>query len=78
MPIRKFRDFEDMHEALWHERGPALFQAIRQVWAFATRTCRPTFPPGVHRHRSIEEAGALREQWAQRNFEAFHARRAKR
>jgi hypothetical protein len=76
MPIRKFRDVSEMEDTLWHDRGdPRLFRAIRNVWEFAGRTCQPTFPVGVHRHRSIEAADAQREQWAQQNFEAFQARR---
>jgi hypothetical protein len=78
MPVRRFRDVSEMEDTLWHERGPELFGAIRRVWDFAARTVPLRFPPGVHRHRSIEEADAQRERWAQANFDAFHARRRKR
>ncbi len=33
------------------------------------------FPPGVYKHRTVEEAEELRKVWEQANFEAFHARR---
>lgn len=75
MPVRKFRDVSEMEDSLWQTRGPALFGAIRRVWDFAARTVEQRFPPGVYRHRSVEEADALRERWAQINFDAFHARR---
>jgi hypothetical protein len=32
------------------------------------------FPPGVHKHRSIDDAQALRERWQEANFRAFWER----
>ena len=79
MGVKKFRDVSEMEGNTWYEPGdPRLFEAIRAVWDFAARTTQPRFPPGVYKHRSIEEAEALRETWDQANFEAFHARRRER
>lgn len=75
MPVRKFRDVSEMDEHWYDRRDPALQDAIRRVWAFAERTCPLRFPPGVYRHRSLEEADAQREQWEAANFAAFQARR---
>jgi len=75
MPVRRFRDVSEMEDTLWRERGPALFDAIRRAWEFAAKTVELRFPPGVYKHRTIEEANAQTERWAQANFEAFHARR---
>jgi hypothetical protein len=77
MPVRRFRDVSEMDDP-WHERGPALFAAIRRVWDFAMRTVPRRFPRGVHKHRSIAEVNASTERWAQANFEAFQARRGRR
>ena len=75
MPIRKFRDVSEMPDGPWYDRDdPALPAAIRRVWAFAARTCPLRFPPGVHRHRSLEEADAQRERWEVANFAALQAR----
>ena len=64
MPVRKFRSVEAMDEPRWHPPGsPELLAAIRRVWDFAARTNPRTFPPGVYRHRSIEEAFAQRLRW---------------
>ena len=76
MPVRKFRDVSEMEDTLWREPGdPELFRAIASVWDFAARTCPRRFPPGVYRHRSIEEAKALREKWEEADFQALHASR---
>lgn len=77
MPVRRFRSVEEMEDT-WRERGPALFAAMRRVWEFAERTVRPRFAHGVYRHRSVADMNAQDEQWAQTNFEAFHARRERR
>jgi hypothetical protein len=46
-----------------------------RVWRFAAETCPRRFPPGVYRHRSIEEAKRQREVWDEANFRAFWERR---
>jgi hypothetical protein len=75
MPIRKFRSLQAMEDSLWREPGdPALWNSIRQVWEFAERTCPRRFPPGVHKHRSIEQAQALRDLWEERDFRDFWRR----
>ena len=57
MPIRKFRSVEEMEGNVRYEPGsPELFRAIRSLWAFSARTFPRRFPPGVYKHRSIEDA----------------------
>lgn len=69
MPVKKFRNLQDMEDSLWHEPGdPALWRAIRNVWVFAARTCPRRFPPGVYKHRSIEAAQHQRELWEDESF----------
>ena len=78
MPIRKFRDLAEMDDALWYERSdPALPLAIKRVWSFAARTCRPQYPPGVYKHRSLEDADAQRERWEQASFDEFQRQRGR-
>ncbi len=74
MPVRKFRDVGEMAGNTWRERGSELHAAIRRTWDFAAKTVELRFPPGVYRHRSIEEVNAQTERWAQANFEAFQVR----
>lgn len=76
MPLRKFRSVEEMDGNTWREPGdPDLFRAMRSVWELARRTLRPSFPPGVYKHRSAAEADALRATWEEKNFRAFRERR---
>ena len=75
MPVRKFRSVEEMDGNTWRKAGdPELFRAIRATWDLAHRTLRPRFPPGVYKHRSIEDAEKLRLEWERANFEAYQAR----
>jgi hypothetical protein len=76
MPVRKFRSVEEMGGPTWYAPGdPALYRAIRRVWGLAHRILKPRFPPGVHKHRSIESMNALQEAWDDANFAAYHDRR---
>jgi hypothetical protein len=46
-----------MEDASGREPGaPETARAIAAVWSFAERTCPRNFPPGVYRHRTIEDA----------------------
>jgi len=60
-----------MKDSVWREPGdPGLWRAIERVRRFAAETCPLRFPPGVYRHRSIEEAKQQRERWDEANFRA--------
>ena len=76
MPVRKFRNLQDMEDSLWRDTvDPTLASAIARVWDFADRISERLFPAGVHKHRSIEEAQELRERWEEANFRRFWARK---
>jgi hypothetical protein len=76
MPVRKFRNLQEMEDSLWHEPGdPRLWQAIANVWGFAARTCPRRFPPGIYHHRTIEDAQRQRDLWEEADFLAFWKRR---
>ena len=65
MPIRKFRGIEEMKAPRWREPGdPELFRVIAALWEVAHRTSARRYPPGVHKHRSIEAMQQVQEQWA--------------
>jgi len=76
MPVRKFRSVEEMEDSTWRQPGdPDLWRAIASVWSFAARTFPKRFPPGVYRHRSIEDAQRQRDLWDEANFKALWERR---
>jgi hypothetical protein len=76
MPVRKFHSVAEMEDTLWRSPGsPGLFRAIAGVWDFAERTCQRRFPPGVYKHRSVEDADRLRDEWDEANFQAFWKRK---
>lgn len=73
-PVRKFRSIEDMKaEPRWYEPGTEEhLRAIAQLWRASARMVRATFPPGVYKHRSIEDADRLAESWDRENFRRHH------
>ena len=77
MPVRRFRDVSEMDDTLWRQPGPELFRAIAEVWGFAEQVCRRRFPPGVYKHRSIEDAERLRDAWDEQNFREYWERQRK-
>jgi len=71
MPVKKFRALQDMKQGGWRTPGdPDLCLAIARLWAFGRRSGRRRFPPGVFRHRSVEELNALSDEWSAANFHA--------
>ncbi|HSS47867.1 MAG TPA: hypothetical protein VLX28_02865 [Thermoanaerobaculia bacterium] len=76
MPVKKIRNLQEMEDSLWYEPGdPELWRAIAAVWRFAERTCPQRFPPGIYKHRTIEDAQRQRDVWEEQNFKAFWERR---
>jgi hypothetical protein len=64
MPVRRFRSIEEMKRPHWRKPGdPELYASIRVVWAFGRRTRPRRFPPGVFKHRSIEDLNAQTRRW---------------
>jgi hypothetical protein len=64
MPLQKFRSLEEAQDALWSEPSdPKHWAAVAQVWALAASIDRRRFPPGVYKHRSIEDANRQMDEW---------------
>ncbi|HEY6360859.1 MAG TPA: hypothetical protein VIX63_07120 [Vicinamibacterales bacterium] len=69
MPVRKFRRVEEMEQPTWREPGdPNLYRTIAHLWEFGRRTGGRRFPPGVYRHRSVQDLNAQTEQWSVDDF----------
>lgn len=77
MAVRRFRDVSEIEEVRYEPGTPRLYEVIRHVWGLADVICPQRFPSGVFKHRSIEDAEALREQWEEANFRAHRDRVAR-
>lgn len=76
MPVKKIHSLQEMEDSLWREPGdPELWKVIEAVWKFAETTCPQRFPPGVYKHRTVEDAQRQRDLWEEQNFKAFWERR---
>jgi len=76
MPVRKFRDISEIEEPRYEPGSRQLYEVIRHVWGLSDLICPLRFPEGVFRHRTIEDAEALREKWEDDNFRTHRARMA--
>jgi len=75
MPVRKYRSVEDMPDWTWMNPGdPLLLETLQGLHRFAEATVALRFPPGVYKHRSVEEAELLRQEWADANFARYRQR----
>ena len=64
MPVHKLRTLQEAEDALWRDPDdPQLWSHIASLWEFSHRLFPRKFPPGVYKHRSIEEANQQREAW---------------
>lgn len=64
MSVRKFRSVADMPQATLRPLDPRNVRLACELSAVATRMRPVRFPPGVYKHRSLEEAQRLRHAWA--------------
>jgi hypothetical protein len=68
MPLRKFRSIDDMKTPIWRRPGdPALFREMAGIWDVGSRTSRRRYPPGLHKHGSLEEMQLVQATWAERH-----------
>lgn len=78
MTVRRYRDVSEMDEPTYEPGSARLFEVITYVWGLTDQICPLRFPEGVFKHRTIEDAEALREQWEVANFQAHQAHQARR
>ncbi len=64
MPIRKYRSVDEMPEAPARRAfDPENLALAWSLSEFCYRLRPWRFVPGVHKHRSLEEANRRREEW---------------
>lgn len=72
MPVRKFRSVVDMETPVWRLSGdPVLFRTMAALWDLGCRTSSRRYPPGVHKHESIDEMQRVVEAWTAASDVAF-------
>jgi hypothetical protein len=76
MPVKKFRDVSEIEEPVYERGSRRLYEVIRHVWGLTDVISPLRFPEGVFRHRTVEDAEALRAQWEDANFRAHRERLA--
>ncbi len=68
MPVRKLRKVEDMDVPHWRVPGdPDLMRAMVELWKIGRHTSTRSYPPGVHKHTSIEDMQRTQERWSERS-----------
>jgi hypothetical protein len=77
MPVKKYRDVSEIEEPIYEPGSRRLFEVIRHVWELSDLIAPLRFPSGVFKHRTIEDAEALRERWEDANFQAHQARKGR-
>ena len=69
MPVRRFRSVDDAEQSVWMDRNdPRLWSAIKSVWEFSDRVYPYRFPPGVHKHQTIDDANRQTAEWETLNL----------
>ena len=75
MPVHKARSVEELPDWSWLEPDdPRLLEALQDLHRFSEATVAPRFPPGVYRHRSIEDMNAQTQTWADDAFARYRER----
>jgi len=65
MPVRKFRSVEEMSQPIWRQPGdPTLYRTIAAIFDVGGRTSKRRYPPGLHKHRTVEEMQQVQDAWA--------------
>lgn len=65
MPVRRLRTLQEAEDSLFQDPDdPGLWSRIAALWDFSDRLApKKSYPPGVHKHRSVEELNRQRDAW---------------
>jgi hypothetical protein len=64
MPVQKFKTFEEAEKALWNfHPDEAYYARVAELWDFANKLNPISYPKGIFKFRTIEEANKHREEW---------------
>jgi hypothetical protein len=61
MPVYKYKSFDGADKALWNfHPDEEYFKQVAELWRFANKLSPITYPPGIFKFRTIEEANQHR------------------
>ncbi len=64
MPVRRLHSLQEAEDSLFRDPDdPQLWSRISALWDFSDRLAPKSFPPGVHKHRNVEELNRQRDAW---------------
>lgn len=64
MPVYKYKSFEEARRALWNfNPDTAYFKQVAELWDTANKFCPISYPKGVFKYKSINEANKQRKKW---------------
>jgi hypothetical protein len=70
MPISKYKHVADIPPPKrYASDDPKLLQAIEELWQFSDSIANLKFPPGVYKHKNVEQAYAQRLEWERRSVQ---------
>lgn len=68
MSIQRFRTFEEAEQALWCSKpDKAYFQRVAWLWELSDRICPRSYPKGIFKYRTIQEANKDADRWITAN-----------
>ena len=71
MPVEKFRSVEELNQPRWLPKGSRmLWEAMRACALLGRATVDYRYPPGVYKHKSVQEAQETKRRWDDDNVEA--------
>jgi hypothetical protein len=63
MPVQKFKTFEEAEKALWNFKPDDTYLArVAELWDFANKLNPISYPKGIFKFKTIEEANQHREE----------------
>jgi len=66
MPVQKFKTFEEAEKALWNFKPSIPHDAhlarVAELWDFANKLNPISYPKGIFKFKTIEEANKHREE----------------
>jgi hypothetical protein len=77
MPIYKYESLEEAEWALWNfHPDETYFRKVADLWNFANRFLPISYPKGIFKFRSMEEANKHRDQLELEHAKKIQAKRS--